>query len=293
MAIESPDVLRRNKSIAKDLVTGTTWFVNTGGSSSNDGRGWNSSYALPSTAHTSASAGDCLMLGATDYDETFTITKDNLLIIGCGGGRSSVSIAPSTANANAVVIDGTTASGRVEEVTLININGDANGTGIGLYAKGNIRRLTSIDCKWEAGDTTGTGVKLESTASGSVGDVLIRGGEICWAQTGLSIDVTGGGDPVTEVFVEDVKFHNVTANHVINATASTSIIELHRCRFLPLEDGTAPTGLYVDLRAGTTTGGLYGCYFPAAVNGGEVLVDTGVSVVGCYFTGGINTTAPS
>lgn len=292
MAIESPDVLRRNKSIAKDLITGVTWFVNTGGASGNDGRGWNSSYALPSTAHTAATAGDCIMIGAADYDETFTVTKDNLLIIGCGGGRSSCSIAPSTANANAVVIDGTTASGRVEEVTLVNINGDANGTGIGLYAKGNIRRLTSIDCKWEAGDTTGTGVRLESTAAGSVGDVRISGGEICWAQTGLSITASGGGDPVTEVYVEDVRFHNITANHVLGATVSAPTVELYRCRFEPLEAGTAPTGLYVDLRVAGSTGGVYDCLFPVAVTGSKVLVAAGITVMS-RFTGGLNTAAPT
>lgn len=270
---------------------GNTWYVNPNGVGVRDGKTFENGYATIQTAIDAASSGDLILVAPGDYDETVTITKDNLTVIGTGA-RTAVSIAPSTSNANAVVVDGTTANGRIEEVTLVNLNGDANGTGIGCLVKGNIRRFNSINCKWEAGDTTGTGVRLESTGEGSIGDVLIQGGEICWAATGLSIDVSGGGDPATEIFVEDVRFHNIHANHVINASATTHIVELYECRFFPLEAGTAPTGLYVDLRAGTSVGGVNDCYFPVASNGGKVLVDADVKVLS-RFTDGFNTTAPT
>lgn len=283
--------------LVRDLITeqkaGAYWYVDGRAKTEvRTGKSFSAAFATIGAALDAASAYDVILVEAGDYDETVTITKDNITIIGVGA-RTSVSVAPTTANANAVVIDGTTAAGRIEEVTLININGDADGTGIGLYAKGNIRRIRVHECKFEAADTTGTAIKLESTVAGSIGDVLLDDTEVCWAATGLSLEVSGGGDPQTEVFIQDCRFHNLVANHIINATASTASFELRDTTFANLEAGTAPTGLYVDLRAGTSTGLIAGCYFPAAVNGGKVLVDAGVSVVGCYFTGGINTTAPT
>lgn len=294
MAVVSPDKRRRELGIAKEHRPGLHYYVDADtGSNSNDGKSWSSAFLTVQAGDNAAVTGDIIHIAAGDYAETVTVTgaTDEIMFIG-EGPRTSVSIAPTVANANAFVLDGTVASARIEECTLININCDGNGTGIGLHIKGNIRRATIIDCKLEAGDTTGTAVKLESTGAGSIGDVQIRGGEICWAQTGLSIDVTGGGDPATEIWVEGVRFHNITANHVINATATSHIIELWQCRFFPLEAGTAPTGLYVDLRAGTTVGGVNDCYFPVAIAGGKVLVDADVKVLS-RFTDGFNTVAPT
>jgi hypothetical protein len=284
--------VRYQKDVAKEGHPGATLYVRPDGNNDSDGLSWFAAKATITGALSAASAGDRIIVAPGDYDETVTITKDNITIIGAGP-RASVAIAPTTTNANAIVVDGTTAGGRVEEVYLVNLNGDADGTGAGLYLKGNIRRFRAQGCKFEAADTTGKAVRLDNTSGVSVGDVILRDCEICWAQTGVSIEISAGGEQTTQLWIEDCLFHNLTANHIINATGSTAGVGIHGCRFLTLDDGTAPTGTYVDLRAGTTTGLISGCYFPAAINGGKVLVDTGVVVVGCYFTGGINTTAPS
>lgn len=277
----------------RDLISehtpGEYVFVNQGNVVvARTGGDFDSGYLTIQAAHDAASAGDRILVAPGDYEETVTITKDNLTFVGAGA-RGSVSVAPG-GNGIAWVIDGTTASGRVEEVEFHNIGGEGAGTGGGIHIKGNIRRIRAYECKFEGGAFA---AKLESTAAGSVADVQFRDCEFAWTTTGVSILASGGGDPVTQLDFIECWWHNCVADGVKGTVVAAVNIHLHECRFDDLEDGTAPTGKYVDLQVAGTTGTLTGCYFPVAVNGAKVIVAATCVVLGCWFTGGANTAAPT
>lgn len=277
-----------DRRVSKELEAGTTYHVSPSGNDSSDGLSWLTAKLTIAGAQAVAVAGDRILIAPGDYAEAVTIVKDNITFVGCGS-RGSVAIAPG-GNGIAVLIDGTTASGRVEEVTLINIGGEGAGTGGGLHVKGNIRRLRFQGCKFEGG---AFGAKLESTAAGSVGDIIFRDCEFAWTTTGLAILASGGGNPVTQVNLEHCWFHNCTADGLKSTVVAITNLRLLGCTFDDLEDGTAPTGKYVDAQVAATTGVLAGCYFPVAVNGAKVLVAATTIVLGCAFTGGFNTAAPT
>lgn len=276
-----------------DLISeqnaGTDRYVNgSTGAANNDGLSFGTAYLTIQAAVNAAAAGDRILIAPGDYAEAVTITKDNLTFIG-QGSRGSVSVAPG-GNGIAWLIDGTTAAGRVEEVRFINIGGEGAGTGGGLHVKGNIRRLRFEACKFEGG---AFGVKLESTAAGSVGDLVFRDCEFAWTTTGLSILSSGGGDPVTQVLVDYSWFHNCSADAIKSTVTAPANLWINATRFDDNEAGTAPTGLYIDAQVANTSGTVTGCSFPVAVNGGKVLVAATCIVLGCFFTGGVNTTAPT
>lgn len=272
------------------LDFGATLFVDAAaGDDDFDGRTAYRPKATINGALAAAVANDVILVAPGDYDEAVVITKDNITIKGAGS-RGSVAVAPSASNAIAILIDGTTSSGRVEEVHLENIGGEGNGTGGGLHVKGNIRRIRAKGCKFEGGAFAG---KLESTAAGSVADCSFEDCEFAWATTGLAILSSGGGDPVTQTRLAECWFHNTTADGLKSTVSAPANLWLHACRFDDDEAGTAPTGLYVDAQVAGTSGTLTGCYFPVAVNGAKVLVAATCIVLGCWFTGGANTTAPT
>lgn len=195
-----------------------------------------------------ASAGDVIYIDAGDYDEAVTITTDNLTLVGIGS-RGAVAIAPSAANAKAITIDGT--ASRIEEVTLVNIGGEGNGTGGGLHVKANIRRLRFAGCKFEGGVF---GAKLESTAAGSVGDVIFDDVEFAWTTTGLHLTASGGGDPVTNVQVRRSLFHNNTGRCILSDVAHTTDLTVSDCIFAGDEAAAAPTNEFVKVDVASTSG---------------------------------------
>lgn len=240
------------------------------GSDSNEGRSWDDAKATIQAAVDAAAAGDRILIAPGDYVEAVTITKDNLTLIGVGG-RGSVSVAPTASNATGILIDGTTASGRVEEVTLIDIGAAGVGTGVGLHVKGNIRRFTAKGCKFEA-ETGGASAsaRLESTAAGSVGDSCFEDCEFAWGDTALHFKVSGGGDPVTQTRVRDCLFHNYATVGLNVDTTHTTDLWAEDCTFGRKEDGTEPTD-YVLASVASTTGFFSGNRFATATNATGVL----------------------
>ena len=279
------------ESDISDHPPANVWYVDGALSVAGDGKSWNSAFRTIQAAHDAALAGDRVLIAPGDYDETVTITKDNLTFKGMGA-RGAVAVAPSAANGIAWVIDGTTATGRVEEVQLINVGGEGGGTGGGLHVKGNVRRFRATGCKFEGG---AFGAKIESTGADplTVGDTIIRDCEFAWTDRGIDIVVSGAGDPVTQLRVEYCWFHNCAADGIRAITVHTTNLQVIGCQFDDDEAGTAPTGLYIDAQVASTTGIIAGCYFPVAVTGSKVLVAATTIVLGCYFTGGLNTTAPT
>ncbi len=272
--------------LISEQFNGATWYVDAAAPAGGDGQSFDTAKTTIQGAVDAAAAGDRILIAAGDYVEAVTITKDNLSLYGVGA-RGSIAIAPG-GNGIAVLIDGT--DSRVEEVHLVNIGGEGAGTGGGLHVKGNIRRIRLDACKFEGG---AFGAKLESTAAGSVADVIFRDCEFAWTATGVSILSSGGGDPVTQVHFEDCLWHNCSADCLKSTVSAPTNLTVSGCRFDDDEAGTAPTGKYIDAQVANTSGIVTGCYFPAAINGAKVLVAATCIVLGCWFTGGANTAAPT
>lgn len=196
-----------------------------------------------------AVAGDIIAIEPGSYPEALSIVKDNLTLYGLGG-RGQVALAPAAAVA-AIVVDGTGAGGRVEGVTLINVGGEGNGVGGGLHVKGNIRRIRFHRSKFEGGTF---GAKLESTGAGAVGDVHFDDCEFAWTTRGLHITTSGGGDPVTNLWVREGMFHNCSAKWIFSDVAHTTGLLVKKCSFAKEEDASAPAAAQLDVAVANSEG---------------------------------------
>lgn len=214
-----------------------------------DGTSFDHPLATIQAAVNAASARDVIFIAPGNYDEAVTLTgKDDLVLIG-GGGRGNVAIAPSASNAIALTIEGTSAN-RAQDITLINVGCEGNGTGGGLYLKGNIRRVRAYQCKLEGGAFA---AKVESTAAGSVGDVWLDDVELAWATDGLILKTSGGGDPVTNLALRRSLIHNITTDCVRGEGTYQTNIQVYDNVFDNSEAGTQPTQ-FIDLAVASTTG---------------------------------------
>lgn len=220
------------------------------------------SSATIQAAINAAAAGDIIYIQPGDYDEALSITKDNLTLVGLGA-RGAVAVAPSAANGIAILIDGTGAGGRVEEVTLVNIGGEGNGTGGGLHVKGNVRRFRAYGCKFEGGEF---GVKLESTGADplTVGDTRFEDCEFAWTNTGLHLSVTGAGDPVTQTSLRHCLFHDCATEWILSNGAYTTGLWVKDCVFAKEEDASAPVAGQLDVAVAGSEGIFAGNAFDLA-----------------------------
>lgn len=124
--------------------SGTSYYVDgTNGSDTFDGLTWDFALATIAAAITAASAGDTIYIAPGSYDEQVTVSKAKLTLVG-SGNRGTVSVAPSASNPTAVKVT-------VDDVTLINIGCEGDGTGGGLHLQGDVDRFRAYGCKIEGG----------------------------------------------------------------------------------------------------------------------------------------------
>jgi hypothetical protein len=248
--------IEENFNQVTDVVRQRYYVNNSTGSNSNDGLSPSSPLASITHALALAKSNDQIFLAPGSYDEAVVITgadaegnaRSNLMIVG-QGGPGAAAIAPSASNAVAITVSGTAAR-RNSGVTLVNVGGEGNGTGGGLYVFGNIRRFRAFGCKFEGGAFA---AKLESTAAGSVGDTKFVENEFAWTTTALSIVVSGGGDPVTQTLVQRNLFHNFVTDGIVNSGAHSTDLWVIENVFANQEDATEPTQ-YLDIDEANTTG---------------------------------------
>ena len=242
------------------VKSGVAFFVDgTNGSDNNDGSSWEIAKAAIAAAITAASAGDTIYIAAGSYDESVTIAKAGLTLVGAAN-RGSVGIAPSGDNDTAMTIN---ANG----VTLINVGCEGDGTGGGLHVEGDVARFRAFGCKLEGGAFA---AKLESTADGAVADTRFDDCEFAWTTTALHFVVSGAGDPVTQTYVRKCLFHNYTTAGINVDTVHTADLWVEDCFFAAQEDGTEPTD-YVLASVASTTGFFSGNRFSTATNEADVL----------------------
>jgi hypothetical protein len=204
-------------------------------------------YPTITLAVAAAQAGDTILIAPGSYVESVTITTSNISLVGCGN-RGDVSVVPSVANATAIKVQGTAT--RTAGVTLINVGAETNGTGIGFHVLGNTRRIRAYGCKFEGGTDA---MKLESDATGSVGDTRFVDCEICWATNGVHLTASGGGDPVTQTLFQGCLLHNLVTDCIKNVTVHSTNLWIDSNIFDNQEDGTQPTQ-FLDIAVASTTG---------------------------------------
>jgi hypothetical protein len=242
------------------VKSGTSYFVDgTNGSNNNTGASWEVAKATIAAAITAASAGDTIYIAPGSYDEQVTVSKAKLTLVGAGN-RGTVAVAPSASNPTAVKVT-------VDDVTLINIGCEGDGTGGGLHLQGDVDRFRAYGCKIEGGAFA---AKLESTASGAVSDTRFDDCEFAWTGTAIHFVVTGGGDPVTQTYIKKCLFHNYTAAAINVDTTHTADLWVEDCFFGRQEDGTEPTD-YILANVASTTGFFSGNMFATATNATGVL----------------------
>lgn len=228
--------------------------------------------------------GDIIYIAEGGYNEIVTINKSDLTIVGLGGAGATY-IAPSTTNAIAVTITDSS------DISFKNIGFEGNGTGGGLLISGDCSRVRVIDCKAEGG---AFGIKLNSTAAGSVSDTRIINSEIAWTLVGIHFAVSGGGDPVTQTRIEGNLFHNNENDCILVDTVHSADIFVVSNTFSALEDGSAPSNTYIDASVTNTTGIVTKNSFAYATNSDSVFViASGVKWVANATEAGITTARPS
>lgn len=277
-------------------TAGVNHYVTPDGDDSETGLSLASSKLTVQAAVDAASAGDVIYIAPGSYDEEVTIAnaKSKLTLVGMGP-RLSVSIAPQGGNKTALTV-------KADDVTLINLDFDGEGTGAGMVSNG--RRLHADHCKFEGGTdavimAVGTDAQITAGTDENGSDWLLEDCEVAWSTNGLVIRNSDYGAN-TQGRMRRGVIHNISGASVLERVGSGGSapvqyrnLELTDIVFDDLEGGTAPTK-YVDLAADNANDGIMsGCRFPQALAGGKVTVSTALTVVGCYFTDGVSTGQPS
>lgn len=240
-----------------------------------------------------AQAGDTVYIAPGEYDEAVTVAraKSNLTIVGLGN-RGAVVIAPSASNATALTVE-------ADDVTLVNVGCDGDGTGSGLVNRG--RRTRAYGCKVEGGPvglklTLGTVAQINAGTHGKGDDSLFVDCEFAWNTTGVELVASDYG-AVTQARFRGCTFHDNSAADFEESGGSVDIrfrdLDVGGCVFLRQEDGSEPTKYFSLNDDNGNKGVVHGCTFPSALNGGRNLVSTGLIWTGNFHTGGISTGQPS
>lgn len=263
---------------------GTYWYVDgTNGSNTNSGTAPDEAFATITNAVSHASAGDTIEVAPGSYDETVTVNVANLTIIGTGG-RGAAYIEPSTAGAEGMQVT-------ADDVTLINIGVAGESTSSYALNANAVSRFRGYSCKFEG--PTGTVVLLNGTATDQVADALFDDCEFAWGGSGIVFDDSAYGYP-TQVFVQNCRFHNLTAAGIGEATGGGVVnLEVKNCVFDNAEDGTPPTD-YVKVDRAGDTGIFAGNYFATATNDATVLtIAAGIMWVANATEAGWSTARPA
>lgn len=283
----------------------TNFFVDPTNGSDGYAGTFDNPFATVQRAVNLSRAGGTIGLAPGEYDEEVVIARAaggdqlyalNNLTIYAYGGRGSAYIATSTTN-------GVALTNHTDDLTLINVGCDGDGTGAGLINDGS--RLRAYGCKIEGDDvacqmTLGTVAQEAAGTHGRGADCLFdQNCEFAWAAQGLLITCTDYG-AVTELQVANSNFHDHSAAAIdesVGSGGSAAVLyqglRVNNCIFNDLEDGTAPTAFILLNDNNANAGMVTQCAFPTAINSGKNLVSTALHWVSNFHTGGISTGQPS
>lgn len=248
---------------------GAYWFVDgTTGSDGNDGKSTESAFATIGEAVDQASAGDVISIAPGAYDETVTISKANLTLVGMGN-LGSVFIEPSTAGAEGMQVT-------ADDVTLINIGVACDDTGSYALNLNSAARFRAYNCKIEGADTANSLVLIDGTATDQTADALFSNCEFAYAAKCFTFDNSDYGYP-TQIFVDGCRFRDITTNMFgVAADGLVKALYVTNCVFGRTEDNTSPTD-FILLSDNGNTGFFAGNFFATATNATGVLtIGTGI-----------------
>lgn len=268
---------------------GNTWYVAPDGHDTANGRDVTKPLLTIGRAIARATAGDLILVAPGTYAERFTVSKDNLTILGLGP-RLGVLIQPASGTTTTVTVTG-------KQVHFGNLDiSTFTGTAVGTSIVGD--GFTCRGCKFETGDNAG--VALDMAGAGTVGLTsslaVIDDCEIAWCATGIRVNYSAEGTACTQSLIRNCWFHNFTAAGIgedDSAGMTCANLVVKDSVFDDAEDGTAPTA-YIKLNgSNTNTGIVTGCRFPTAIDSGKNLVSTAIHWVGNFHTGGVSAAQPS
>ena len=110
----------------------------------------------------------------------------------------------------------------------------------------------------------------------------------------LDLVVSGAGDPVTNVQLKRCLLHNMSIDGIRAATVHATGFQMSDCVMDREEDGTAPTGKYIDLAVAGSSGIITRNSLPHATNASAVFsIAAGILWVGNYTEAGVTAARPS
>lgn len=256
----------------RSIVNPNIWFVSTGGVDTHGGKDPRDALRTIQKAINLSSAYDIICVGPGSYDETVTVNKNGLVIMGLGG-RGSAYIAPTTVGAEGMQVTG-------REVTLINLGVAGEATAdyalnlhgnISIHADG-VRQFRAYGCKFEG--VTGTNkpaVLLDGDDDDNVGDSIFEDCEFAWSTVGLQVKASGFGTP-TQIYVKNCLFHNMTTACIneFDADAYVQNLVVTDCVFESSDAGAEPTD-WIIVDHASSTGLFSGNRFATATNAPGVL----------------------
>jgi hypothetical protein len=225
---------------------------------------------------------DIIVDNFVEHDETLTLTKNKVSILGVGALNSTRITSVGTHSTGLTINGG-------DDILLENLNISGRGTGAGLKLTGHVRRIHARNCRFAGG---ADGVLIEASSGGQVADVTF---ENCRFEGTNGVHFTaGGGDPASQIYFKNCDFQycgDYAIKHESGVWSTGLFVQ--GCNFLPEEDGTAPAQKWIEAANAAQTGMISGCFFADTVHEADrIAIDAGVLYVGNYAEEGINTTRP-
>lgn len=248
-----------------------------------------SDFATVTEALSVAKAGDTIMLQPGIYNETVTVSLDNITLVGLGNVLNTTvgyEYGGTASDQAALVVTG-------KNCTVMNIDFSGGATaaeGVAITGDG----FKAYNCKFEMQNDAGVALKFAPTAvAGYTGSIAtIEACEFAWAETGIQTSTDTSS--TTQCKILNCQFNNLSVECIGEANAdSVRNFVVQGCTFDTMEDGTAPSGGYIVMSGNTSTGVVTQCAFPTATNSGENAVGTKIIWVSNFHTDGISTGQPS
>ena len=274
--------------------TGVNFHVKTDGNNDLDGLSWDTAVATFTKAIDLATAGrgDQIHARPGDYDEAeINVNKADLTIIG-HGANGAVGITPSAGieamriTANDVVMRNLRIEGVSDSDYGLSI-GDVDNSPLGVRIAGCLLRNGS--------HATNPAVILHGP-----GDLYIVGCDIAWAGIGIQFKGNLAGYP-TQIFTLGNLFHNLSVQHLAQFEASGpvdngKVVNLNHIsnKHDNLEDGTEPSGVFIELDHAGSSGLIEDNSFAVASNAiAKFAIATNVHWVANKTEAGVSSARPA
>ncbi len=276
------------------IPAGNDYYLDANGDNNRSGRAFTSAVSTFTKALSlmTSGRGDRLFVRPGDYAEAeINVDIADAQIIGLGAD-GAVGITPASGingmkvTANDVVLRNFRIAGVNDSDYGLSI-GDADASPLGVRVVGCLLRNGS--------HTTNPAVILHGP-----GDLYLVGCDIAWAGIGIQFKGNLAGYP-TQIFTLGNHFHNLKVQHLAQALSAGpldngKVVNLnheHNTHDL-LEDGTSPTGVWIELDHTGTTGIVSDNKFAIATNGSSSFaIAAGVLWVANKTEAGVSTGRPS